>query len=1083
MRGGFIVEASNIKTFLMDHRFSILCLGISVAFALSIFRFNFGSSSNYPTGTNALDTYIVNYAIKKFGIVTWNPLTDWGQPMVNVPTIVNPFIILLPETVYIRLFEFLSFLLASLTMYFVSRRFVKSEIAAISSGIFYMIAVETSQFFDGHTALMLSFAIFPLALLAIYDIIRKPGIKGAVILAFVFYILFSVGDIGAFYMIVVICFFEFIFLLARNVVRRKWDVGYIKFIALSVFLFLVSNSAWIYQYLSGNRPQFTTNVTTVILPFSQVGGQALYYSLVGFIADNSYTLFSLHNFEYSFIHGYSYLIFLVLPLMIFIYVAAKRDMILILLAVSAIPAIVISTANFYPVLTLFNEFLYFHFPLFNYIPALFRWNFYTDFVYAFILAYLVSDSLKVLSDKKIEWNRKKVMPLDKTLRDNYRKIRIRKVAALCVIFIFAFVIFGQNLEVFTEPPGTFSFPHQFTAGYSNLSQNSTSYVLTIPFGAVYSRTSYGGDSQSTEFMSPYFSGHNALMFQAGDPYSLQMDYFVGNGITYGLTNNITKFLSAANTGYVATTNYENWNQSSDAIYYPPLNYEGFQEQYDKGSLIYSSSNMTTYRLPNSGQIYFSPSYFVYFGGSSLLYDILNEPWYNGTSTPLINGSLLQSSQADQIICHSAGMVVTPTTANEITKYIPLASREGIPIIEVVDYSEMPNNSIAETYEPWNSSNAYAFDLINGSSLLPNSSFISNLSSMGYSSVNVSARAQTGDIFSISFSGGSSILCKNLITSFGNSSTLPWTNMSIVSAGINNQELYHYDGTVKLQTTNNVSSLFWTFTPENNTFQYLNFNYGNILNYDYLHFVQQGKPQNNYVFNAIISKGNTSYLSPDIESINLYNSSDNLTEVYFNLASFNSYAANLGKNVSVERFVVGLPKTGNQSSAILRDFELLNASDQEESGFQNINLGTSKIAGNSPQMFLNASSNVLFDTVTFAFTNETWNTTTLEFTKLFSIQSSPSDYSFGLNTTHSGILVFSQTYSNQWNLSGVTGDHVVVNIGLNGWFIDNSGKGIVNASITYSGETYLYHGMVIEIVLIVTTSGLLVIATRKRKINV
>lgn len=1076
------MEGSGIRAFLISYRFSILYLGILFVLALSVFRFNFGSTSNFPMGTNALDSYIGNYAFKKFGIITWYPVTDWGQPVIGIAAIIDPFIIVLPETIFIRLFEFVSFLLAGIAMYFVSKRFVENEIAAMSSGFFYMIAVETSQFFEGHTGLMLSFAIFPWVFLAIYDIIKKPSLKSAIILAFIFYMLFSVGDIGAFYMIVVICFFEFLFIEVKNIVEKTWGSEHAKFIVMSAVLFVVANAAWIYQYLSGNRPQFSTNVTTVIAPFSQVSGQPIYYSLVGFIADNTYTFVTLHNFEYSFLHGYYYLIFLILPVLIFTFVAVRRNTPLIFLAVSAIPAMLISTGNLYPGVSSINEFLYFHFPLFNYIPALFRWNFYTDFVYAFILAYIVADALKVLSHKGLEWNWKRTLPLDKTLRNIFSKTRNRKIAAIIVISIFAFVAFGQNSEVFTEPPGTFSFPHQFTVGYSNLTQNGRSNVLTIPFGAIYSRTTYGGVSQSTEFMTPYFSGHNALMFQAGDPYSLQMDYFVGNGMTYGLTNNITKFLSAANTGYVITTKYGNWSQSSDAIYNPPTNYHGYLEQHNKGTVVYSGSNQTTYKLSNSGQVYFSSSYYVYFGGSSLLYDILNEPWYNGTSTPLINGSLLHSPQADQVISHSAGLIVTPATANETTKYISLASRNNIPIIEILGYSSMPKNSISQIYEPWNSSNAYSFDLINGSSVLPDSLFFGNLIVNGYSSVNLSTRSHIGNIFSLSFSGGGRHLYKNLATSFGKSATLPWKNLSIVTAGINNQGSYPYNGTVKLQKTENGSKLLWNFTANNNTFQYLNFEYGNILNSDYLHFVQEGQSHENYVFQAILSNGSASYSSPVIRSTNLYNSSDNLTEVYFDLYALNAYAASLGKNVSVQRFVIGLPNTGNQSSAILRDFELLNVTGQEGRGFQNVNFGSLALAGNSPQLTLNATENVLLNTVTLIFANGSSNVRSPEYTRVSYTQPSPSQYFFDFNTTQSGILIFSQTYDEQWNLSGINGDHVVVNVGLNGWFINASGKSIVNASasITYSGQIYLYHGIVIETILMAASAGLIAIATRGRK---
>lgn len=1046
------------------------------------FRLNFGSVSDLPKGTNALDSYMGIYVLKKYGLSAWTPITDWGLPnLMNLsPQLLFEYI--LPATLFIRSFEFLSFLLAGMAMYSVSRRFVKNESAATVSGLFYMISVETSQLFEGHAPLMLSFAMFPWAFLAIYDIIKRPNLRGAMILAFVFYLLFALGDIGMFYMIVVISLFEFIFLEARTIVNKTWNSDHVKFIALSGVLFVVVNVAWIFQYLSGNRPQFTTNVTTIVAPFSQVSGQQIYYSLVGFIADNSYTYFSLHNFEYSFIHGYYYLIFLILPVLIFTYVTIRKDKILTVLAVSAIPAMVISTANLYPGLTLFNEFLYFHFPLFNYIPALFRWNFYTDFVYALILAYIMNDAFGIMSNKAIRWNWKRNLRFSRIMKRALSKTSTRKIAAFGIILLLLFIIFSQNSEIFTEPPGTFSFPNQFTIGYANLSKNSNSNVLTIPFGAIYSRTNYAGVSQSTEFMSPYFSGHNALMFQAGDPYSLEMDYFIGNGITYGLTNNITKFLSSVNTGYVVTTRYGNWSQSSDPIYDPAENYQGYLDQYNKGSLIYNGENETAYQLSTSGLVYFSTSYYVYFGGSGLLYNILDQPWYNGTNSPLINGSLLPTDQAGQIIEHSTALIISPNSLNEVQPYISIASRNNVPVIEIFDYKDMPPASISKIYEPWNSSNAYSFNLKNGTSQIQSPSFVKSLIKYGYRSVNLSYRGETGNIYAILVSYGKSQLEESSFTPFSESTALPWTNLSIVSAGINNQGKYPYNGSIEIQKYNNASKLIWRFTPNNSTFQYLNFEYGDILNSSYLSFSEYGKSIENYAFQAIFSNGTASFGSPVIESINIYNSSDNLTNVYFNLNPLINYSTELGKNFDVQRFVIGLTQSGNESRLVLSNFDLLK-SKSLNNGFINAELGNVSLNSNVSNFTFNATQNVLFDTITLVYGNMSH---ILEYSKNTSVlaveQSTPSKYSLDFNSEKTGILVFAQLYNSQWKLSGIDGVHLVTNIGLNGWFINSSSGGQLKLSISYLGQTYLYQGMTLELILIgasVVTLGISVRIRRKK----
>jgi hypothetical protein len=257
-----------------------------------------------------------------------------------------------------------------------------------------------------------------------------------------------------------------------------------------------------------------------------------------------------------------------------------------------------------------------------------------------------------------------------------------------------------------------------------------------------------------------------------------------------------------------------------------------------------------------------------------------------------------------------------------------------------------------------------------------------------------------------------------------------------------------------------------------------------LKADYLHFVQDGKSQYDYIFQAILSNGSKLCSTPVINSIDLYNRSDNLTNIYFNLAGLNEYASSLGNNVGVERFVIGLPKTGNKSSVVLSDFNLLNDSEQQVAGFTNIVLGNLNLTGNSPSMTLNATGNVQFNTITLIFTNGRTDINTQGYSKVFSSNSSPSQYFLNLKTTRSGVLVFAQTYSDLWGLSGINGEHIVANIGLNGWFINSTTKGTVNASITYAGQAYLYHGMVIEGILIATSIGLLVVWTcyKRKKIN-
>ena len=172
-----------------------------------------------------------------------DPLTHVGLTNLVMLSPLLIFEFILPATPFIRSFEFISFVLAGMTMYFVSNKFARNELAAILSGLFYMIVVETSQYFEGHVPLMLSFAIFPFTFLEIYNIIKIPNIKNAIILASTFYILFDTGDLGAFYMIVVISLFELIFIEIINFIKKASSFEQVEFCFTSVIIFLVSNVA------------------------------------------------------------------------------------------------------------------------------------------------------------------------------------------------------------------------------------------------------------------------------------------------------------------------------------------------------------------------------------------------------------------------------------------------------------------------------------------------------------------------------------------------------------------------------------------------------------------------------------------------------------------------------------------------------------------------------------------------------------------------------------------------------------------------------------------------------------------------
>ncbi|MEM0134409.1 MAG: hypothetical protein QXU18_04170 [Thermoplasmatales archaeon] len=1064
--------------FIRENRLPIFLFSAYIILLLFVFRTDFGNSANFPMGTNALDTYISNYSLKRFGIISWYPLTDWGQPVINVSTLLDPFILLVPETIFIRSLEFICFALSYVSMYIFSYHLTKSKLGAFVASVFYSLGVETSQFFEGHLGLMISFALFPLIILSIYSTVKKPNLKNAIILGILAYLLFSIGDIGGFYMIAIIALFEIIVLEAFNIMKRVKLVASLKYLTVGAFIFILTNFAWLFTYLSGNRPQFTTNITVKISPFSQVSGVPIKLGITGFIADNTFTTIALHNIDYSFLSGNFYLLFFTIPAIVVIYGYFTKNKRLKLFILTALVSILISTGSQYPGISQFNYVLYTYFPLFNYIPALYRWNFYTDFVYATVFAFLVGDltrkyslreslNLKLLINKRVR----------KSPPDGHR---LSKILVALLVIALILLPFCQNSEVMSSPPTTFEFPSDHTSAYIDLYGNSDSNILTIPFGAIYSRTPWSGVSQSSIFMSPYFSGHNSIMFQAGDPYSLAMDNFIGNGITYGLTNNITKFLSATNTKYVVTTHYSNWSRSSDAIYDPPNNYNGYMNQTSKGEIIYSTANQTTFMLNNSGQIYYSPTYFVYFGGSSLLYEILNQPWYNGTSTPLINGSAISGKLLDIVLSHSSALIVSPLTINDLTPYQNTLQKFNIPVYVIYNYKDFPGADIKSSYTPWEASNANSFNIVNGASLSLNNSIIGNLVDLGYNNVTTSIRANTGQFYTLMLSNGNGT-SKYIVSPspvMENVSNISWKS-SLVSAGINNQNRYSYDGNTSIIKVDNITYRVWNFSPYNDTFQYLNFPFGNVLDHEYLHFIQKGTQLLNYLFQAILVNNNGTQVDFNAESISSVNNSENITNVYFDLSGLDAYISELNENLTVQRFVIGFPSTLNFTQEELRNFDLFNTTTYNSS-FVNYAFGNDQLNLTTRTLNITASSNIAINTITLAFTKNGYIPHHAASTPVRVRSYNPTSYDISVPQNANGILVFTQTYSQLWNLTLNNIAHVPVDIGLNGWLLTNETHNGTNVSINYLGQKFLVKGEIIQYSAEVTFTILMAIYLMIRK---
>ncbi len=667
-----LLPNSKYKTFFSFENLAVL--GVYIGISLFIFRADFGNAL-FPKGTNVLDEFMTFYFWKQHGLQLWYPYTDWGQPYASFtgPNLLMIVVNTLSITYAIRIVEFSALVLAGMLSYISLRALRISRIASFISSLYYFLMAETPQFFEGHVPIMISFMFYPVCAVIIWKLIRMPSLKWSFSLALILYLMFSVGDFSALYMFLVfICPIAGYLLVIRvkeNFYSRRELISLLYF----AILFLAITISWWYPFILGARPEYTTNVTSHILDFHNVGFVSPLYTLPGLVADNSYSYFALDNFDYSISNSvYFYTIFLVIPaLLIYYSIRQKNRKWFQLGVIYSIIFSLIATGNGIPVITQFNEFLYNYLPLFDFIPALERWSIFTVLINSFLLGYLIESllnvrgtgSLKVKDAIKIKYYNKKL------------------VSRVIILFIVSLILL-QNAEMFTEPPTTFNFPTTQYSGFQYLNNLSESgYLAAFPLGAIYCRGSWSGVGQSSIFMAPYLTNRTTLVYQANNPYSLAIDNFIGYGETYGSTDNITKFLSSTNIRYISTNYYSNWSIISDSYFNPVSSYYGILNQTNLGSLIYNGTTQSVYELKNvSGELYFTSSYYLYYGGQNMLYDIMDEPFYN-SHFALVNMSQITSGE-NNLIEYSSGIFIPYSEIQNNLQTINMANSMGIPVYVV-----------------------------------------------------------------------------------------------------------------------------------------------------------------------------------------------------------------------------------------------------------------------------------------------------------------------------------------------------------------------------------------------------------------
>lgn len=1033
-----------------------------------------GGSGDLPQGTNALNASLTFWFLQHHPDGLWlYPFTDWGQsyPGFTGPTLLTPFILALPPTVLVRGIEFTGFVGAGLSMMYSVRRLGGTPVGAFVAGVYYSVVVQTPQFFEGHVPAMLSLALGPLFFVGLWQLLWRPTPRLALGVALVLYLLVSIGDLGILYFYV----FFGIPTAAYVLVRRNWREVYrlreLAAIGAGLAAFVVLCTSWLYPYAEGVRPEYTTNVTTNIIPFSQTFSENLGYAITGYVQDNSFIHVVYHQPFYS-LDGLTFLpLFFVIPIAVILYGVLGRRLDRIALLVSAGLAIVFATGHLYPTLAPFNRWVYDHVPYFDSVPALYRWPIYSVLAFSLLLGQLVSalerdaaagfPALRSLRDRlrslvSVGSGRRPPAPLPPPRLGPGRRWPSRgTVAAACVVGVVV-VVTLQNFALVSEPVGLFNYPAEYQAGFSYINDRPvTGSVLVEPFSGIYERSPWAGVGASDGLMVPYYTGADAVIFEAGTPYSLALDNFLGGGLVEGGSRNMTAFLALTNIQYILANEYSPWSQISAFPYRGDLAYNALSNQSGLGPAHVLSPTQEIYPVANSsGNVSFDPDYLVYLGGDDLLYAILDAPWY-GERAPLVNGSTV-GDQLAPLVDHAEGLVVTPAALAALnTTVLADAHAAAVPILVVEPPDAFTYHAAVVQSDPWNVSGGLDLRALNGSAVASADYDLGRLVGAGYGPVTVSAELAAPPGSEVGYT-------------LDNQSGVHWTtNSSIVaqdplnysvpgfarSNATNSTEGFH--GNVTTVTSNGTTYLEWSPLAHDTLPQSLQLNVsdvGNLSTWQGLEVTVHGNVQIPLSWN--LSYNQSSAIVPAYPTI--VPTSPNNTVYRFILPPGDNgmpqpLLDHLGNLTGLS---LVLNSTGPPAELLLSNFTLLRVT---AGPLSSVPLGTAPGGALNVSVHLPPGARLGRLTIT---TGALPKMTPDPGTHDLAAQPASGPITFSPSAAGWGVLTLAQTYSPLWSATGPgTAVHAVVDVGLNGWFVEGGSPG--SWQFTYTATSLLHTALVGE----------------------
>lgn len=1016
------------------------------------FRAGVGGPGTFPQGTNALNTYLYYWFVQQHPLATWLfPFTDWGQPVPGFTgvTPLTPLALALDPGVLVRGIEIASWVGAGLSLYAGVRRIGGTPKGAAVAGLYYLMLAQTPQLFEGHVGVMVVVALAPLFLASVYRGLDRPNLTDGLLAALLLYLQVTLGDVGMVYFVLLFGVLLAAYTIARRILRDRYRRRELARVVIAVGVFALSMTSWLVPFALGIRPQYTTTITTSSLPFAQTASENFGYAFIGYVQDNSFVHFTYHRFSYGLFDQALLPLYFLIPVTLLVYVLAARNWDRGVLYLAAVLAMVFATGHLFPGLASFNGWIYDHVPYFGAIPALFRWNQITILAYGFLLGLLLSDlergtwpvrgrlrsvlrralrrPARAPSPPRPAWGRVRSFGHDVRARSRRRSVLMAIAMAVVAITVV------QSFEVVAQPPGLFTYPSEYTAGFAALRHEPLhGGILAVPFSGIYERSPWGGVTESSLFMGPYFTGADTELFEAGTPYSLALDTFVGDGLTLGYSRNMTKLLGGLNVEYVVATRYANWSYINTFAYDPRLSYYALGNQTDLGPPEEVAGVQTLYQVPGSvGNVSFHPRYFVYYGPPALIYQVLDQPWYTGSGDVLIDGSSIAGDPAP-FAAHAAGLIAAPASLGAIpAPALDAAFAAGVPVQIVGEANDATGFNVTHQLDPWNASGGQVVTVDE-----PTGSLVSDLSTAplydaGYRTVAVSVRASPppGPAWLEATYGAGSVRVPLAGAHVSASQSLPYAQNGFAVPVAANNSTYAPGANATAYRSNGVDYLRWSFVNDSNDSQFLRMNVTNLTGWNGLALNLEGNAQIPLVWRIL--ENSTVVDVPGYATF--VPIQGNLTHASFYLPP-SGYASGAGPMTppgAVRGIELMLPPHVNVSSLVLSNVSLFDA---PPAPYRSTYLGTFRLGGED-NLTVTAPTGARLNSVTIS-TGLVNASAPSTFVGGFAPLATPTALDFTPGVSGWGVVLLAQTYHPAWTLEGAgPAAHAAANIGLNAWLVD------------------------------------------------